>query len=152
MSERSFKPLPGKLARALLDHQRWLSSGGRFGKRLECERDTAFVNCDLDGMDFSGADLASAYFDGGSARGARFVGANLASSTFESCDLEGADFTNANLVWATFATNHDKACFDGATLRHTAWNMEEGKRNDELRHELLMESWKRATRDPGRSR
>lgn len=132
MSERSFKPLPGKIARALLDHQRWIASGGRFGKRLECEPDTAFVDCDLEGMDFSGADLNSAYFQGGSARGARFVGADLAHSTFESCDVEGADFSGADLSWATFITNHDKASFDGATLRHTAWNREEGKRKDEL--------------------
>lgn len=137
MTERHFKPLPGKLARALLDHQRWLSSDGRFGKRLECDPDTQFVDCDLEGMDFSGAELRYAYFQGGSARGARFVGANLAHSTFDSCDVEGADFRGANLSWARFFTNHDKAGFEGATLRHTAWNREEGKRNDELFQKLM---------------
>ena len=137
MTERRFKPLPGKLARALLDHQRWLSSDGRFGKRLECDPDTQFADFDLDGMDFSGASLQSAYFKGGSTRGARFVGTDLAYSTFDSSDLEGADFGSANLAWATFATNHDKANFEGALLHHTAWSREEGKRNDKLLERLM---------------
>jgi hypothetical protein len=136
--ERRFKPLPGKLARALLDHQRWLSSDGRFGKRLECDPDTQLVDFDLDGMDFSGASLQSAYFKGGSARGARFIGADLAYSTFDSCDVDGADFTRAKLPWARFFTNHEKACFDEATLLHTSWNREEGKRNEALLRKWLM--------------
>ncbi|SPF51055.1 hypothetical protein SBA4_4590018 [Candidatus Sulfopaludibacter sp. SbA4] len=67
-------------------------------------------------------------FDVGSVRGARFVGANLAAAIFSSCDVDGADLSNANLSTASFDTNHEKACFEGATLHRVVWNAENASR------------------------
>ena len=126
--DRHGRPPPAAILRLIVDHQRWINSGGRFGKRLDRD-ELPFVNCDLDGVDLSGANLRHAYFDGGSARMARFIGTNLYNSKFDGCDVEGANFSRADLLEATFVTNHDKACFDGANIEHTAWSAEEERAN-----------------------
>jgi uncharacterized protein YjbI with pentapeptide repeats len=110
-----------------LDHQRWLSSNGRFGKRLQAPHGIQIDSCDLEGMDFSQADLRCANFNGGSVRGARFVEANLSNAVFDSCDVEDADFGHADLSWAIFDTNHERASFDHADLTNTAWSADQGK-------------------------
>jgi len=125
------------LLKLLLDHQRWLNSKGRFGAQLgdpfgEDRAGLLFYYCDLDGVDLSSARLEGAYFEGGSAKGARFVGADLTCSTFESCDVEGADFSKARLDWSTFAANHEQAQFDGASCDHIAFTMEERSQNRRL--------------------
>jgi hypothetical protein len=127
------------LFKLLFDHQRWLNSNGRFGERFgspEPEPGLLFYYCDLDGVDLSKARLEGAYFEGGSLRGARFAGVDLIHATFESCDVEGADFSGARLDWATLATNHEKACFDGASCDHVVFTMEERLRNRRLFYKL----------------
>lgn len=121
--------LPEAISHLLSEHHRWLSSDGRFGKRLDQE-ELCFVGFNLDGVDFSHARLAYAYFEGGSLKQSRFIGAYLHSATFNGCDIEQANFTNADLQWATFNANHEQACFDSANLYKTAWTMEEGAEND----------------------
>jgi hypothetical protein len=124
-SAPQFRPPPEALARCILDHQRWLSSNGRFGKRLQCEG-RLFKDTDLEGMDLSHACLNSAYFKGGSVKGARFIEAELGSAIFEACDVNGADFTRAHLARSIFATNHDKACFAGASREHMTFGINAG--------------------------
>ncbi len=74
----SYRPLPVRIVRRLLDHQRWLNSKGFAGKRFE-DTSLEFNNCDLEGVDLSRAYLEATIFKGGSVRGARFVGADLLS-------------------------------------------------------------------------
>jgi len=113
----------------IYDHQRWLATNGRFGKRLEVRDGLQLKDCDCEGVDFSGAILdGGVQFKGGSVRGACFVGTSLSEATFDSCDVGDADFTRANLSWATFATNHKDARFEGSDFANTAWSAEEGER------------------------
>lgn len=116
------------MLRRLFDHQRWLNSNGRYGKRL-VGNELLFESCDLEGADLSKAEIEFAYFIGGSVKSARFLSSNLLFATFEGCDVEGTDFSNANLRWATFLTNHEKAQFAGADLTRTAWNLEQRDQN-----------------------
>ena len=125
--EKPCPPAPGLLKR-LLDHQRWLTSGGRFGTQLEVS-ELQFDDCDLSGIDLSRALIDYAYFKGGSLKGVNFSNADLSSATFDGCDVEDADFANADLSWALFLTNHEKAKFEGADLTRTAWSREQFNRN-----------------------
>jgi hypothetical protein len=134
-SQHSGRPPPTILG-LLVDHQRWLNSAGRAGKRLEKD-ELQFNDCDLDGINLSGAQLRYAYFEGGSVRLANFTGADLYRATFASCDVAEANFSQANLRSATFLTNHREARFDGANLDHVAWNAEEEKRNQDERRTSL---------------
>jgi uncharacterized protein YjbI with pentapeptide repeats len=130
------RPPPLSVLRSIYDHQRWLTSNGRFGKRFNREA-LEFENCDFDGVELSGANLAFARFIGGTLRGARFLGATLSDARFISCDVEGANFTGAELVRATFATNHEGASFEGANLQQVAWSEEEaGRRDAELKRRI----------------
>lgn len=128
-TKRKRYPLPKEIDRLLSEHQLWLSSKGRAGKRLDRE-ELRFKDLNLDGVDFSKARLPYAHFEGGNVRGARFTGAYLHSATFNACDVGGTDFTGADLRWATFDTNHEQARFEGANLYKTAWTIEEGAEND----------------------
>ena len=123
-SERSGRHPPVGVMRVIFDHQRWLSSNGRFGRRMVREG-LDFNDCDLAGVDFSGADLTFTNFNRGSLNGARFVGATLQNSEFRNCDVEGTDFSGADLFGALFVTNHTAAVFEGANLEKVAWNLEE---------------------------
>lgn len=118
-AQSPFKELPEAALKGLLDHQRWLSSNGKFGKRLDDEtldddapsdwRLLRFDGINLDGIDLSGASLYSAVFVGGSLRGARFVGTYLNAANFTDCDIEGANFAGADISDAVFLTNHRQA-------------------------------------------
>ena len=131
------RPPPGVL-RLLLDHQRWLNSAGRAGKRLEKD-ELHFKYYDLDGIDLSGAQLRYAYFEGGSVRLANFTSADLYNATFTSCDVAEANFCQADLRWATFLTNHGEARFEGANLNHVAWCADDEKRNQVERRSRLQD-------------
>ncbi|MCB9762489.1 MAG: pentapeptide repeat-containing protein [Alphaproteobacteria bacterium] len=56
----------------------------------------------LDGCDFTGADLRKADLSRSSLRGACFKDANLEGCDFEGCDLRGADLSGAQLRGALF--------------------------------------------------
>jgi hypothetical protein len=128
-STRKVRPTPpAELLIQLLDHQRWLTSNGRFGAQLKGS-EIDFVNMDLSGMDLSRVDLESSRFKGGSLRGARLVDSKLFGVGFYDCDVTDTDFSNANLGWASFITNYEAARFDGANLNRTAWTKEQDMQN-----------------------
>jgi len=126
MKKKHLRSPPPKILRLLVEHQRWLNTGGQFGEQLD-QDEIQLVDMDLDGIDFSGAKLPWVCFHRSSLRGARFGGAKLRHARFISCNIEGADFSNAELQEAVFATNHEKAYFEGADLTETAWSLEEMK-------------------------
>jgi hypothetical protein len=114
-------PLTAVKLQKLFDHQRWLATGGRAGKRLyyrqiwgSTRKD--FTNHDLDGMDFSSAQFVNIFFLQCSLRDVRFTGAQLECVTFLGCDLAGADFRCAKLEDVHFEeSNYRQATFDPDT-------------------------------------
>jgi uncharacterized protein YjbI with pentapeptide repeats len=89
-----FKPPPARVLELLYNHQRWLQTKGRFGKRLvgvlRCEA------CDFDGVDFSRARIESgSYFLSCSFKGARFARTRFVGTQFDWCDFTDTDFKSA---------------------------------------------------------
>jgi hypothetical protein len=131
------KPPPVVIARALYNHFRWVSSGGRFGQKLLPRR---YVNCDLDGVDFSRAAVNVSYFDNCSLRGARFVNMGISGTTFDSCDLTGTDFTGTYIEITSFLNcNYQDAIFTDSRLVAVAWSEEE---KEQLQKNYCRPGWK----------
>jgi hypothetical protein len=108
---------------ALVDHLRWVRSGGRYGNRL-CWAFLELEGFDLDGIDFSGAVLHDAQLSGCSLKGVSFVGSNLREAYIMDADLEGAVFTSANLDRAVFhGSNVAKASFTGTDVETVVWEL-----------------------------
>lgn len=114
---------------ALFNHHRWLSSAGKIGRKFGYSAlpEDEFHYLDLDGCDFSGAQMYEPEFIGCSLIGAKFVGADLQSAEFIGCNVEGADFTGANLSLSDIVcTDFSKAVGIGcARLDHVVWTLEE---------------------------
>ena len=70
-----------------------------------------FQRANLDGADFSGADLRAARFENTSLRNCDFSATHLLDTRFLGCDLRGACFTGAKLEHTRF----DESLFLGAT-------------------------------------
>lgn len=69
----------------------------------------------LDGVDFSGANLGNAFLQDGSYVGANFEGAKLRGSFLNNSDLRNANFRGADLRWAKLAgAKIEGADFTGA--------------------------------------
>lgn len=99
--------LPDQIQKALDDHNRWVESEGRKGKRAELKR------FDLKGADLFGSNLKSANLSG-----AGLPCADLSDSDLESARLENADLTGASLAWANLThANLRCACLREADLR-----------------------------------
>ena len=98
-------------------------AGGNFAKRVghgefvECNLDgadfsrtqynvTVFRGCSLEGADFSGSRLPQADFEAANLRNARFTDADLNSAKIVDATVDGADFTGATLLAADL-TNVD---------------------------------------------
>lgn len=120
------RPLTVRRLQELYDHQRWLTSGGKFGEQLKIDQEGGgdrrnYVNYDLDGVNFSQAVFKHVGFVNCSLKGAVFSGAHLEYVFFLGCDVEGANFRGAYLNGSsdpTFQeTNHQKALFDSEVLR-----------------------------------
>ena len=95
------------VAHRLREHERWVQSGGRRGKRAE------LVGYDFTGFDFSGALLAAARLDRSIFAEANFRGTTLAATLFRAANLRGADFTDADLRGADLrGANLRTAIFD----------------------------------------
>ena len=75
-------------------------------------RSGSYVNADLQGMDFSGQNLAQARFTNANLQGASFRQANLTGADFSNADLSHADLSGANLTGA----NLTNASLGGAIL------------------------------------
>ncbi len=69
----------------------------------------------LDGVDFSEADLHNAFLQNNSFVGANFQKANLRGAFLNGCNLQGANFQEADLRWAKLTgANLEGADFTGA--------------------------------------
>lgn len=112
------RPHSNSRLRAMFDHQRWLLSGGQFGRQLNITQETDswrvdFREHDLDGVDFARARFKNVKFALCNLRMARFVGARLENVSFVGCDVEGADFRDAELSAVSFPdSNYRKALFN----------------------------------------
>ena len=106
----------------IFDHQRWLSSGGKFGKRLEIIQGFGseaknYGNADLASVDFSGAKLECVAFALCDLRNASFRGAELTDVYFLGCKFEETDFRGVWFNGVDFReTNYKKAKFDPETV------------------------------------
>ena len=115
----------------IFDHERWLRSEGRHGRRLEIHgpsNRSIFVwkRPDLNAVDFSKALLENVVFDGASLKAARFKDAELHGVQFSECDVAGADFTGAKCEDVSFnGSNYRQAHFDNVDTAHVHW---EGQR------------------------
>ena len=89
------------IADALKDHETWLATDGREGKRASLTR-SDLAGSDLSGADLRRADLSRADLKGANLQGARLAGASLPGASFEDADLVGADCRNADLRGAQF--------------------------------------------------
>jgi uncharacterized protein YjbI with pentapeptide repeats len=85
----------------LLDHQRWLLSDGRLGRRLVLSgRD--YMNHEMSGLDLSWSIIEDASFALSRLRETRFTGAQMRNVDFTGCDLTRADFRGAQLDRVVF--------------------------------------------------
>lgn len=77
-----------------------------------------FIECDLDGTDFSAATLERPSFIHCSGRGSRFTGATMRGAVFvQGCDFRQADFTGARLAGSNLrGTGLGGASLHGAEL------------------------------------
>jgi pentapeptide repeat protein len=114
----------------LLEHQRWLNSGGAVGKRLELHpavwrrHDADFLDVNLNGIDFSQGSFTDIAFAFCSLRFARYRATELRRVRFICCNLENCDFGDSTLEDVSFeeGTNHRLARFEGTTLIRVQWN------------------------------
>ena len=78
----------------LKEHQLWLESNGRNGKKADLSNKN-LIGADLEGANLRGADLRGADLEGANLRGANLRGANLIGA-----NLIGANLREANLIEA----------------------------------------------------
>lgn len=79
------------IADELKDHELWLRTDGKAGKRAD------FSGRTLDGENFSGKDLRRALFINANLIGCRFVGANLTGAIMSRSIISGCNFRNASM-------------------------------------------------------
>lgn len=119
----NYRPMPAKLLRRVLDHQRWLSTGGRVGNRLASRTVYLdFSGMDLRGLDFSFAVLRDAEFVEADLRHALFFRTELNGATFYKANLKDATFQESNLTTATFiGSNFDEARYRSNLVSRVRW-------------------------------
>ncbi len=119
-----YKPLPKKVVQALMEHQCWLASGGKLGVRLGSREGTPdFEGYDLDGFDFSLAQLPLCSFADSSLRGSLFIKTELLWSSFDRCDATQTNFSGADLRQARFVeAKYPGACFTSANTDGIVWS------------------------------
>jgi len=109
-SKAGHGPSPIHLRR-IFDHQRWLMTEGRYGKRMILKK-KYFENTFLEGVDLSGAVFANVAFSYSNLQEARFVGAEFFNVSFYHCNLERTDFTDAKGQHINFENSYsEKAIF-----------------------------------------
>ena len=97
--------------RHFYEHERWVRSDGRYGKRLVLQTRT-FNHICADATDFSGDIFANVTFYHVSFRESLFRGAQFFGVRFVHCDLDKADFTGATGKLVSFdGSNPEKANF-----------------------------------------
>ena len=116
------RPPPPHILRALDEHQRWLRSQGREGKKLYGRGRLDLRGLILDGADLSLAFLTSKSFEGSSLRGAWLIGADLENSSFTNVDLTGACLDIAYLAATNFiGAKYHQTSFEGANIEDAIW-------------------------------
>ena len=99
-----------KLAEVLHEHEKWLDSNGKEGKRA----DLSYRN--LKKADLSGANLSEAYLSRADLFKADLSGANLLGANLSGANLFGANLSGANLHYAYLCnTKLENVKYDDAT-------------------------------------
>ena len=101
----------------LKEHQLWLESNGRNGKKADLSNKN-LIGADLEGANLRGADLRGADLEGANLRGANLRGANLIGANLREASLIEASLIEANLIEANLrGANLKGAYLRGANLR-----------------------------------
>jgi len=98
---------PVTLVQTLADHERWVRSDGKHGKRADFSEQN-LTEVDLSGrslatISFANANLKSVNFDGSVLAACDFSNANLRKANFSGSDLRGANFIGAMLEETRFS-------------------------------------------------
>jgi uncharacterized protein YjbI with pentapeptide repeats len=123
------RPTAGQLW-ALMQHQRWLRTEGRFGRRFELHgqgdgKRLVIKDIDLDAMDMSKSVIENVTFLRGSMKESKFIEAEQRGVIYSGCDVENTDFTLAKLHDVSFcACNRELARFDNAVTDNVTWTAE----------------------------
>lgn len=98
----------------LAEHQQWLDSEGKEGKRAN------FRSLDLHGLDLSGTNLVECSFRGANLSGANLVGADMRAADFAEANLDhanlqhalmnGTNLVRANISFANLSNADMSAC------------------------------------------
>ncbi len=119
---------------ALIEHQRWLRTEGRFGRRFELRgqgegRRFVIKDIDLNAVDLSKSVIENVTFLRGSMKETKFVEAEQRSVIYSGCDVENADYTGAKLRSVSFhACNRELARFENALTENVTWDAERPQR------------------------
>ena len=101
----------------LKEHQLWLESNGRNGKKADLSNKN-LIGADLEGANLRGADLRGADLEGANLRGANLRGANLIGANLIGANLREASLIEASLIEANLrGANLKGAYLRGANLR-----------------------------------
>ena len=84
----------------LKEHQLWLESNGRNGKKADLSNKN-LIGADLEGANLRGADLRGADLEGANLRGANLRGANLIGANLIGANLREASLIEASLIEAS---------------------------------------------------
>lgn len=109
---------------ALLQHQIWLRTEGRFGRRFELRgqgegRRFVIKDIDLSAVDLSKSVIENVTFLRGSMKETKFVEAEQRAVVYSECDIENADYTDAKLRCVSFhACNREMARFEHAVMEN----------------------------------
>jgi uncharacterized protein YjbI with pentapeptide repeats len=119
---------PGRLQETLEDHERWVRSRGRDGKRAELFeaalgraslRNALLTEANLQGADLEQAFLTGARLQGADLQRASLRGADLQRAALHRANLQGADCFEANLEGAgLYEANLQAVNFLAANLQH----------------------------------
>ena len=122
-------PPPPEIQNQIDEHQRWLESGGKEGRRLGSGDEVIeFNGLTLDSVDLSLSELACAEFKGSSLRGAWLIGAHLSGAAFNNSDLTGAHLERADLTYANFINAEiSQVSFEEANTKEVIWTESDDK-------------------------
>jgi hypothetical protein len=107
---------PSKLKVILKDHDLWVQSYRKQGKRANLAG-ANLEDANLRGANLAGANLKCTYFEGANLRGANLQGADLRNAYLQDANLLYANLYGADLQGATFDLNFKQVYwFDRATF------------------------------------
>lgn len=110
-----------KLNEILKDHEEWIETNGRMGKRADLH-ELDFSWADLHGLDLSWADLHGAYLCEADLRDTNFYNANLYGANIYRADIRGANFCGAYLRGAILPKGVYTAGGVGSQQRYTYYD------------------------------